>query len=252
MDRGTDWADQAFGARARALRERIPAALAEAHRRARASHDAGRSRNQLVYGTALWVFQHEELAAAIGAIDGASVAKLGAYELPVVARKVLFPLKYAELADVPVERARLEPPVSGLRERLFGAHAPAVEHSHPYLDESWSSFTPNYQPFPQLGRDAEVVVIAYACNVEAGLLHLEWGRAEHIGGGELRWGEHSPLPVPSDQGRRLAAVGRNGDARFDTGAEPGLGLGLRHPGAGQLDVPPQTEHHPDRPRAEGQ
>ena len=119
----TDWAAEAFGEQVEELRQRIPGALAAAHRRARAGHDAGQSRNQRVYGTALWEYQHEELVAAIRPVSGAKVARFGAYELPVLAGKVLFPLKYTEKVGVPVEEARLEKPVSGLRERLFGAHA---------------------------------------------------------------------------------------------------------------------------------
>src|SRR5436189_2450186 len=90
----TDWAAEAFGEQVEELRQRIPGALAAAHRRARAGHDAGQSRNQRVYGTALWEYQHEELVAAIRPVSGAKVARFGAYELPVLAGKVLFPLKY--------------------------------------------------------------------------------------------------------------------------------------------------------------
>lgn len=223
----SDWASEAFGERVDELRERIPAALAEAHRRARASHDAGQARDHRVYGTALWGFQHDELVAAIRTVEGARVARFGAYELAVVAGKVLFPLNYSEKAE-PVEKARLRKPVSGFRERLFGAHAAEVPDPHPFLDESWAELElpVEYEPFPQLGRGAELVVIAYACNVEAGLLHIEWGHAEHVGDGELRWGEHSPLPLPSAAG--LIPAARDGDGRFDAGAQPGLELGLRH------------------------
>lgn len=247
----SDWASEAFGEHVEVLRERIPAALAAAHRRARAGHDAGQARNHRVYGTALWEFQHEEMVRAIRSVDGAKVARLGAYELPVLAGKVLFPLRYTEQVGVPVERARLEKPVSPLRERLFGAHAPEVAHAHPFLDESWAELDPpeTHEPFPQLGDGAELVVIAYACNIEAGVLHVEWGHAEHIGDGELRWGEHSPLPLPAVASGGVSR-GRDGDGRFDAGQQPGLELGLRHPGERELNVPPQTERHPDPARVQ--
>jgi len=222
----SDWASEAFGEQVDELRERIPAALAEAHRRARAAHDAGQARANRVYGTALWDFADDELVEAIRTVEGAKVARFGAYELAVVNGKVLYPLHYSEKAE-PVERARLRKPVSPTRQRLFGAHAPEVADPHPYLDEAWADLelAVSYEPFPQLGRDAELVVIAYACNVEAGLLHVEWGYAEHIGDGELRWGAHSPLPLPSASG--LIPAARDGDSRFDAGAHPGLDLGLR-------------------------
>jgi hypothetical protein len=222
----SDWASEAFGERVDELRELIPAALAQAHRRARAAHDAGQAKNNRVYGYALWDFAHEEIASAIRTVDGGKVARLGAYELAVIAGKVLFPLHYSEKAE-PVDTARLRKPVSGLRLRLFNAHAAEVTDTHPFLDDSWSDLelAEDYEPLPQLGRDAELVSVAYACNVEAGLLHIEWGYAEHIGDGELRWGAHSPLPLPSAGG--LVPAARTEDSRFDAGAQPGLELGLR-------------------------
>jgi hypothetical protein len=226
-----DWADEAFGVAVDELRERIPAALALAHLRARAGHDAAHSESNRVYGTALWELQHEELVAALRSVPGAKVARFGAYELMIVAGKALFPLRYTDVAGRSVETARLEKPVSGLRQRLFGAHAPEVREPHPYLDESWAELDPpaGYEPFPQLGDDTELIVIAYACNLEAGVLNIEWGRAEHVGDGELHWGDHSRLPLLS-AGRGLTVTGHAGDRRFDTGSQPMLSVDMRTSG----------------------
>src|SRR5437763_708006 len=65
----SDWASEAFGERVDELRELIPAALAQAHKRARAAHDAGQAKNNRVYGYALWDFAHEEIASAIRTVD---------------------------------------------------------------------------------------------------------------------------------------------------------------------------------------
>jgi len=256
--RRSDWTADAFGEHVDVLRERIPAALTVAHMRARAGHDAARSKKLRVYGTTLWECQHEELVSAVVSIDGAKVAKFGGYELPVLAKKVLFPLKYADRSGVPVKQAHLPLPVSQQRQRLFGAHALAVERPNPYLDESWADFDlpDDFEAFPQLGDDTELIVIAYASNLEAGVMNIEWGRAEHVGGGELLWGEHTPLPLTS---AGLAGAAAHGDGpgvtgqstagpRFDAAEEPGLAFGLRYPGDKKLDVPPQTERHPDEPR----
>jgi len=257
----SDWVTDSFGEHASILCERIPAALAVAHMRARASHDAARSTKLRVYGTTLWECQHEELVSAMVSIDGAKVAKFGGYELPVVAKKVLFPLRYTDRSGVPVDSARLPVPVSQQRQRLFSAHAPDVERPHPYLDQSWADLDlPNdYEVFPQLGDDTELIVIAYASSLEAGVMNIEWGQAEHVGDGELVWGEHTPLPLIS-AGLAAATVTASGGLsiaghsiagpRFDAAQEPDLAFGLRHPGDKNLDVPPQTERHPDEPRTQ--
>lgn len=258
----TSWETGAFGENAATLRERIPQALVAAHLRARASHDAARSKKLRVYGTTLWECQHEELVSAVLSIDGAKVAKFGGYELPVVAQKVLFPLRYADRSGVPVERARLPLPVSQQRQRLFGAHAPEVERPSPYLDESWAELDlpEDYEVFPQLGDGTELIVIAYACGLEAGVMNVEWGQADHLGGGELLWGEHTSLPLAStgliDAAARgaepasMAGEQRSGMIRFDAADEPGLAFGLRPPGDKKLGVPPHTERHPDQPRTQ--
>ncbi|WP_093598294.1 hypothetical protein [Lentzea waywayandensis] len=200
------------------------------------------------------------MSAAVSIGDDVKVAKFGGYELPVVAKKVLFPLRYADRSGVPVERAHLPQPVSQQRQRLFGAHAPQVERPHPYLDESWADFDlpDDYEAFPQLGDDTELIVIAYACNLEAGVMNIEWGRAEHVGDGELLWGPHTPLPLTAaglagaaNRSGKSTSTGQSAATpRFDAGTEPGLTIGLRHPGDKTLGVPPQTERHPDEPRTQ--
>src|SRR6266536_4810006 len=112
----SDWANEAFGEQVDELRARIPVALAEAHRRARAAHDAGQATDNHVYGTALWYFARDELVKAIREMDDAREVRFGAYELAVVADRVLFPLHYSEKAE-PVERARLRKPVAPFVER---------------------------------------------------------------------------------------------------------------------------------------
>lgn len=258
--RRSDWAAEVFGEHVDVLRERIPAAFAVAHVRARAGHDAARSRKLRVYGTTLWECQHEELVSAVVSIDGAKVAKFGGYELPILSKRVLFPLRYADRSGVPVENARLPVPVSQQRERLFGAHAPEVERPHPYLDESWADLDlpTDYEVFPQLGDGTELIVIAYACSLEAGVMNIEWGQAEHVGDGELLWGEHTPLPLTSAGLAAAAAPGgglstaeqSTAGPRFDAAEEPGLTFGLRHPADQKLGVPPQTERHPDELRTQ--
>ncbi|WP_345499948.1 hypothetical protein [Nocardia callitridis] len=194
--------------------------------------------------------------AAVMSIAGARVARFGSYELPVLADKVFFPLRYADRSGVPVERAGLPLPVSEQRERLFGAHATEVERPQPYLDESWADFDlpEHFEAFPQLGDGTELIVVAYACNLEAGLLNIEWGRAEHLGGGELLWGEHTPLPLISAGSPGITALNDNlnatgqGVPRFDAAEEPGLIFGSRTSGDRELDTPPQTERRPDEAR----
>ena len=254
LRRGHDWADAAFGDDVHRLRQRIPLALATAHTRARAGHDATSSTTRRIYGNGLWEFQYEELVRELLTIDGAKVAKFGGYQLVVVADHAFFPLRYTDRAGVPIGRARLQRPVSPQRERLFGAHAPEVEPNEPFLDEAWEQLDPQeeYESFPQLGEGAQLVVVAYACNLEAGVLHVEWGEAEHIGDGELRWGEHTALPlVSASAAGGLSLAGHStGTPWFDSGKEPKIAMGLRHPGDDELGVPPQTEPSPDEPHTQ--
>lgn len=254
-----DWATDTFD-HADTLRDRIPAALSKAHSRARAGHDATNSGSLRIFGTALWEFQNVELVSAVSSMATARAVKFGGYELPVVENCVLFPLRYSDRAGVSVERARLPMPVSTQRERLFGVHAPDVERPDPFLDESWADLDlpSEYEAFPQLNADVELIVIAYACSLEAGILNVEWGRAQHLGNGELLWGEHSPLALASKQPLHstvniggVSVDNQEAEApRFDSGDEPGIALGLRHPDDKGRDLPPQTEKHPNNPSAQ--
>jgi hypothetical protein len=255
LQRGADWADVAFGNDVHDLRRRVPVALAAAHARARAGHDATTSTSRRVYGNGLWEFQYEELARELLVIDGSRIAKFGGYQLVVFADHVFFPLRYTDRAGVPIERARLERPVSAQRERLFGAHSPEIERVEPFLDEAWEELAPpdEHEVFPQLGPDAQLVVVAYACNLEAGVLQVEWGMAEHVSDGELRWGQHSTLPLAAAplaaaSGSLTLAGHGAGAPWFDSAKEPEITLGLRRPGDIKLDVPPQTEYRPDEPQ----
>ncbi|WP_020580109.1 hypothetical protein [Actinopolymorpha alba] len=264
------WAGRVFGAQVETLRERIPRALAAAHARARDAHDSAGTLSRRVYGTALWERQHAELIAAITPLEGARVATLGGYQLAVLAGHAFFPLHYADRVGIAIDKARLRKPVSDQRVRLFGAHGAEVAHAQPLLDETWADLYPaqSYPAFPQLGADTQLIVVAYACSMESGLLNLGWGQAEHRGDGELEWGEHESLPLPASAGpaagarqanvlsvvpddageeaRDDAEVAASG-GRFDRGDEPGIVINLRPPSERAFDAPPESERRPGEP-----
>lgn len=232
------WARRTFGAHADALRQAIPTALDRAWVRARTAHDSAEMTTLHTYGTTLWVAQHEELIRAIGQLGPIREAQLIGYRLVVLGSHAFFPLCYTDQATVPVERARLPKPLSPQRQQLYGAHSPAVDDPQLLLLD-WTDPAPadRPRPLPELGADTQLITVAYACNLEAGLLRVEWGEAEHVGDGELRWGHHEPLPLPTDDqepSRRLRPVGDTGQPgqpgqpeRFGHGRQPDIGLDIR-------------------------
>ncbi|MCP2169425.1 hypothetical protein [Goodfellowiella coeruleoviolacea] len=246
------WARRTFGAAADDLGQAVPAALDRAHQLARAAHDIAAMTNLRTYGTTLWAKQYDELFAAISALGEARMAQLQGYALVVFGRHAFFPLRYTDRVDVPVTRARLPQPVSPQRAQLYGAHAPSVADPQPPLP-GWDDPVPadRPRPLPELGADIQLITIAYACNPEAGLLRVEWGEADHVGDGALRWGHHEPLPLPSAEpelARRLRVVGAaERTARFGHGHQPDIGLDVRAAHLRELGVPPDTEHTPDQP-----
>lgn len=191
------WARRHFGPGAADLRSAVSGALARAHMRALAAHEAGEMTDRDTYGTTLHVAQYEELARALNSWPGATVTRLGRHPLVIINGLVLYPWRYSADGNRPLSQARLRLPVSNRRTRLFKAHGPAP--MQPALDPSFEPPTPAelLEAFPELGQGTRLVLIAYACSVDAGVMHRYWGEAELRDRGGVVWHNGEVIPAPT-------------------------------------------------------
>lgn len=227
------WFDGRLGEHAAQLRALIPRALREAHIRARGAHDAAGPPSQRIYGN-VWELAHQELADRVAALDGGTSARVRGIQLGSVGDAVLYPWRYSDNAAVDVRHVPLHRPVSHLRAHLFGGYgdAPTWEE-RPLIDapvggdeeRAHQAAEAAQRVFAEL--DAErIVLVAFASNVQAGLLRVQVGEVALLDDGYFEWHRHEELPcAPADHhAPDLTAVGSppSRDARFDTQREPQL------------------------------
>jgi hypothetical protein len=201
------WSRQRFGEAARPLRRAIPAALAEAHRRALTAHVGSElTKTTRAYGMPLADIQHEVMVQYAGAVEGARMVhpRHSQYELVVVNSVVLYPWKYAT-DGTRVQDARLARPVSDVRRNLLGFGDPTpsgaltFEQADLDEDELQAQWEAERAVLEELADSARVVTIPYASNPKAGILWAGWGDAELVDPqrGQLHWHHLEPLP-PAD------------------------------------------------------
>lgn len=198
------WAQERFGDVAGNLRPEIPAALLAAHKRALDAHLGLGLKTNEAYGL-IWKAQHEELVARLRGFQGARIFKpKGArYELVMIGNVVLYPWRYADGTQVPLEYARMK--LSDIRRALLSlADETAADEQLPLesaaiADEELNAEREQAQDdFRRLAESLRVVFIAYASNPHAGLISAEWGDAAQADeDGHLKWTHHEPLPVPA-------------------------------------------------------
>ncbi|MET9318721.1 hypothetical protein ABZX75_00755 [Streptomyces sp. NPDC003038] len=51
----------------------------------------------------------------------------------------------------------------------------------------------------QLGPETRVVLLAYACSMDRGVMRLEWGEAELQANRYLLWHHHQALSLPGER-----------------------------------------------------
>ncbi|UQX00995.1 hypothetical protein M4D82_10970 [Streptomyces sp. RerS4] len=196
MSSATQWATTTFGDVASRLAETIPACLVEAHARARHAHEGVHTQTLEAYGHGLHAAQYEALAAGLAPFDGASFRRLQGRTVAIIGGNAIYPIRYAK-KDVPVTEARLRKAV-GFRADLIRRHGPEPmqqtldlgldeldeEHVHPDL--------------ALLSPDIRLIIVAYACSMERGVMRIEWGSAElRRDDGYLIWHHHEPLHPPA-------------------------------------------------------
>ncbi|MFD1828740.1 hypothetical protein ACFSJS_03545 [Streptomyces desertarenae] len=190
----SSWAHRTFGDVANQLVDVIPACLLRAHRRARNGHEGVHTQTLEAYGHGLYAVQYEELAAGLGAVEKATPVRLQGRTVMIVAGHVIYPIRYAK-RDVPVTAARLRR-ATGFRAELIRRHGP--EPMQQALDLGLDELE-EPETHPDLGllpEDTRLVLVAYACSMEQGVMRIEWGSAElRREDRYLIWHHHEPLPV---------------------------------------------------------
>ncbi|MFJ8647523.1 hypothetical protein ACIRNI_15540 [Streptomyces sp. NPDC093546] len=202
MGSATPWARQIFGDAADQLVDVVPACLLRAHERARNGHEGVHTQTLEAYGHGLYAVQYEELAAGLSPLAGATPVRLHGRTLMIVADHVIYPLRYAK-KDVPVTAARLRR-ATGLRAELIRRHGP--EPMQQVLDLGLDELQES-EVHPDLGflpEDIRLVLVAYACAMDRGMMRIEWGSAELRREDRfLVWHHHEPLPL---DGRSATAL----------------------------------------------
>ena len=196
---GASWSRSVFGVRAAPLSRLIPQCLVRAHERARDGHRGVGTQTLEAYGHGLHASQYEELAAGLADFPDATAVRLQARTVMVVAGQVLYPIRYAK-RDLPVTVARLRRAV-GLRADLIRRHGPEPLQGELELGLEELHEQELHRDLSQLGPDVGLVLLAYACAMDTGIMRLEWGDAElRRGDRHLLWHHHERLELP-DAGR---------------------------------------------------
>ncbi|MFJ3270339.1 hypothetical protein [Streptomyces sp. NPDC086776] len=138
--------------------------------------------------------QYEELAAGLGALVGAKTVRLHGRTMVIVADHVIYPIRYAK-KDVPVTAARLRR-ATGFRAELIRRHGP--EPMQQILDLGLDELEGSevHPELDLLPEDIRLVLVAYACSMDQGMMLIEWGSAElRREDRYLIWHHHEPLPL---------------------------------------------------------
>lgn len=193
---GLTWSQTVFGELAAPLSKLIPECIARARERARDGHQGVRTQTLEAYGHGLHASQYEELATGLADLPSATPVRLQARTVMVVADQVLYPIRYSK-RDVPVTVARLRRAV-GFRAELILRHGP--EPMQGELDLGLEGLTEKQDynnDLNQLDPDLGLVLLAYACAMDTGVMRLEWGDAElRRGDRHLLWHHHEILDLP--------------------------------------------------------
>ncbi|WP_335932539.1 hypothetical protein [Streptomyces sp. PTD5-9] len=172
----TPWAKETFGEVAGALADAIPACLTRAHERARNGHQGVHTQTLEAYGHGLHAVQYEELAAGLEHLPGATAVRLQARTVVIVADNVIYPIRYAK-TDVPVTAARLRR-ATGLRADLIRRHGPEPMQGELDLGLEELDEQETHRDLGQIPPEVGLVLVAYACSMNHGVMRLEWGAAE--------------------------------------------------------------------------
>lgn len=184
-----------FGDLAGDLVRSIPECLTRAHERARSGHQGVHTQTLEAYGHGLHAVQYEELATSLERFPGATAVRLQGRTVMIISGHVLYPIRYAK-TDVPVTAARLRR-ATGLRADLIRHHGPEPMQGELDLGLPEVEEQDLHRDLSQLPPGVGLVLVAYACAMDRGVMKLEWGSAElRREDRYLIWHHHEPLPLP--------------------------------------------------------
>jgi hypothetical protein len=257
------WAQARFGDHEQEVREAIAGALQEAVNDAQNAHAAGRSGRRFTFGWALYSRKHERLTATLEAIDGLQFKlvkpKGSAFPLAFVNGCLLLPFRYATDAKTSIWEARVtQKHVSDTMHALFGKFTQAqylqgaLFADDPVAEEEESDILGT--ALQELPDGTRLVLIAFACNEQAGLLNAWWGEGELSDTqGHVRWhGIPEELRLPAESPvRNLRLLPGNvtepaSPRRFDNAEIPPIDTQLRPKGQAPEEdqgpcEPPETK-----------
>lgn len=193
----TPWAKDTFGTLADQLAEKIAAGLLEAHDRARHGHEGVHTQTLEAYGHGLHAAQYETLTARLAPLEGAVARRLQGRTVMVIGGNVIYPIRYAK-KDVPVTAARLRK-AAGFRADLIRRHGP--EPMQQTLDLGLEELDEHHvhPDLALLPPELRLIIVAYACSMQQGVMRAEWGSAElRREDRYLIWHHHEPLLPPAD------------------------------------------------------
>ena len=240
------WARSRFGDRTHQVRRGVVEALQQALNDAQNAQQVSRSTTRHPFGATVLTRKHETLAAVFRHMDGVQIVRSAGspFDLVVLNGNLLFPFRYAQDATVPIREARItDRHVSERIRMLFSRFGPRPAYKQDSLLPEDADQEPELAALgpalAELPADTRLVLVAFACNDQAGLINAWWGEAELTDElGRLRWvhpAEELPLPKDPPAGGQLGAVqrppgeGPQPPARFDSGDIPGLATETRDP-----------------------
>ncbi len=197
------WAVDRFGAgRATVLYERIPIALTRTVERAMDAREASALDTDHAFGPVRWKAQYEELHHQLRDLpDVTDFQPHGAQiRITLCAGNLLLPWHYSSKGDVDVRNVRPNRRLSRLVRELLGLYGPAPRYAQPSLPGLDAPATVDRselrEAVEKLADEPRVVLVAYACNSDAGLLRVCWGDAALVRPDELEWTHVEDLPFP--------------------------------------------------------
>lgn len=258
------WARARFGDRAHQVSQGVAEAMLQAVNDAQNAQGISGSKTRYTFGGALLSRKHERLVDAFRDMEAVQFVPVpgSAFQFVVINGCLLLPFRYAHDATVPITEARISHRhVSARLQAIFAKLTrPTYQQEMLFTGDSdeESELAALSPALDQLPAGTRLVLVAFACNDQAGLLNLWWGEGELADEyGRLRWiSRPEQLRLPAESGNaRPWLITSEPDAetaaRFDNGEMPGIATQLRPRGQAigeseELPVSPEAATNEQR------